>query len=249
MTAAFRIETEGVVARVTLSRPEVRNALRPGELHALAEALSRLGADSAVQLIVLTGEGTSAFCAGLDLKDRAAMLAELEGEGPTGLGAVLRAARSLRPPILGRVNGACVAGGLGLLSACFHSVAAGTAVFALPEVRVGLFPHVVLAGWRDRVSPGALDRMAASGDPANAEEARGLGLIDEVVAPEALDAAVRQAARRMLERPGVPPRPDDFERRLREAEERTRAHHRSRIEDIGQETGPLDTARHGRTRP
>lgn len=232
MTDAFRIDRADAVAQVTLTRPEVRNALRPAEQHALAAALASLDSDEGVRLIVLTGTGTAAFSAGLNLKDRAAVLAELEGEGPSGLGAVLRVAQGIATPILGRVNGACVAGGMGLLAACSHAVAVDRAVFALPEVKVGLYPNVVMAGWAHRIAPGALDRMAETGDPIDAAQAQRMGLIDEIVADDDLDAAVRQAARRIMDGPPPAPRAiPGFDAALTAAEARTRAYHRSQIVD------------------
>lgn len=231
MTDAFAIRRDGPVARVTLTRPAQRNALRPQELHDLADALACLGVDDAVRLIILTGEGDRAFCAGLNLKDRAAMTAELTGTGTTGLGTVMRVAREMETPILGRINGACVAGGMGLLSACRHAVAVDTASFALPEVNVGLYPHVVLAGWSDRLAPGTLDRMADTGQAIDADAARALGLVNEVAAPEDFEDAVQRAAQQIL---------TDVQRfrpldaaamntALTTAEARTRAHHAAQI--------------------
>lgn len=223
----FSIRQEGPVARVTLTRPELRNALRPKELHALADKLACLGVNEGIRLIILTGEGDRAFSAGLNLKDRDAMNAELTGTGSTGLGAVIRVAREMATPILGRVNGACVAGGMGLLSACRYAIASDAATFALPEVKVGLYPHVVLAGWEDRIDPGTLDDMAETGAPVDAMTARKLGLVDEVVAPSELDAAIQRVAQQILSGTFRLSQPDvsSISAALSAAEARTREHH------------------------
>lgn len=227
MCGAFHIQVDGPVARVTLDRPAVRNAMRPQELHALADALARLGTDGRVRLIVLTGSGDRAFCSGLNLADRPAMEAELSGTGSTGLGAVVRVAHEISVPILGRINGACVAGGMGLLAACSAAVAVDSAIFALLEVKVGLYPHVVIAGWGGRIAPDDLRGMADSGAPVDAAAALRMGLVDVVVPRDRLDDQVQRVAQDMLTRGRRRrlPDPRSICLALNQAEARTRAHH------------------------
>lgn len=241
MSEAFLIDRSGPVARIEISRAEVRNALTPGELHLLADLLGRLDADPQVRAVVLTGAGEKAFCAGLNLRAEAEIAAEMQGTGPTGLGAVLRRARAMDTPLIGRINGACVAGGVGLAAACDVVIAAEDVVFALPELNVGLYPFVVLAGLQGRVPAGALAGLAANTRRIGAAEALAIGLVSEAVARDQLDAAVKRMTDRILALPAGQAdalryafgfaEKADFEGRLAESEQRTRAFRAAKIVD------------------
>lgn len=224
MTAAFIERVVGPVLRIEIARPAVRNALCPADLHALAAAIARYDTVRGVEVIVLSGQGERAFSAGLDLKNHAAILAELEGDGPTGLGAVLRQARLCRTPIVGRINGACVAGGMGLLAACHFTVAVESAIFALPEVRHGLYPHVVLAGWQGRKAEGALTNMARTGKAIDAREALRIGLVDQLAPAGRLDETLDALLENILVGTIAARAPPLDEAMMATAEARTRAH-------------------------
>lgn len=189
---ALLLTRQGAVATITLNHPERANALDPSEFHALATLLTSVGADPDVQAIVLTGQGERAFCAGLNLADREAIRADIASSGPTGLGEFLRAAFGLNVPLIARLNGSCVAGGMGLLGACDYAISVSTARYGLPEIHHGMIPHVALAGLRGRAREEFLEQCARSGDLFDAQTAVTAGLIDQVCEREELDAAVER---------------------------------------------------------
>ena len=128
---------------LTIDRPERRNALNADVIGALQEALYQVKSDDTVRAVVLTGAGDEAFCAGADL---GAGAFEFDYATPTiAYADLLRTARTLNVPLVARVNGACMAGGMGLLAMCDLAIAAPRAIFGLPEAKVGVFPMQVLA--------------------------------------------------------------------------------------------------------
>lgn len=187
---ALLLRRQGPVATITLNHPERANALDPGEFHALAALLQSVGADPDVKVVVLTGQGERAFCAGLNLADRDAIRADITSAGPTGLGAVLRVAFGLEVPLIARLNGSCVAGGMGLLGACDYAISVPTARYGLPEIHHGMIPHVALAGLRGRARDEFLDECARTGDLIDARTALTAGLIDELCERQEQDAAL-----------------------------------------------------------
>lgn len=181
------------VATITLNHPERANALDPAQFHALAALLDNVGSEPGILAVVLTGQGDRAFCAGLNLCDEKAIQTDLASPGPTGLGATLRAATGLRMPLIGRINGACVAGGMGLLGACDHVVSVDTARFSLPEISHGIYPHVAMAGLHRRGASTVVRRLADTGAMIDAAAALDAGLVDVVVPRAELDAALESA--------------------------------------------------------
>ena len=134
------------IARVTLNRPDVRNALNQTMLRELDAALGTLERDPAARVIVLSGAGDKAFCAGADLKgvgDRGTTLQARESFG--GLARILEAIARMRTPVIAQVHGFALAGGCGLVAGCDIVIAADDAVFGLPELKVGLVPAIVMA--------------------------------------------------------------------------------------------------------
>ena len=136
----LKVSTEGAVARVMLDRPEVRNAFNDALIAELAETFARLGADPTLRVIVLGGEG-KAFCAGADL----AWMREMAGyswdqnRADAGkLADMLWAVYSCPLPVVGRIQGDCYAGGVGLAAVCDIVVAAEGVTFCLSEARLGL---------------------------------------------------------------------------------------------------------------
>jgi enoyl-CoA hydratase/carnithine racemase len=165
---------------LTIDRPERRNALNAEVIGALQEALHRARSDDAIRAVVLTGAGDEAFCAGADLGANAF---EFDYATPTSAYAdLLRTARALDVPLVARVNGACMAGGMGLLAACDLAIAAPHAVFGLPEAKIGVFPMQVLAVLQAQVPQRFLAQLCLTGDPIDAERARQIGLVNEVAA-------------------------------------------------------------------
>jgi len=128
---------------------------------------------------VLTGAGEKAFCAGADLQ--AAQAFTTDYSDPTGhFARLLRRARASHVPLVARVNGACMAGGMGLLAMCDLAVAAPHAVFALPEVKVGVFPAQVLTVLQHLVPRRKLAELCITGESISSAEALAIGLVNYV---------------------------------------------------------------------
>ena len=184
------------VARVTLNRPEVRNALNATLLGGIEAALHRLEDDPAARVIVLRGAGDRAFCAGADLRhvgDRGTTLQARESFG--GLARVLERMARMRTPIVAQVHGYALAGGCGLAAGADIVVAADDAVFGLPEIKVGLLPLIVMAPILRTVGRKRGMLMILSGEPVTAREALEMGLVSRVVPRAELEAAVGALAR------------------------------------------------------
>jgi len=173
------IERRDGVLWLTIRREERRNALSPAVLAGLAEALAGAQWDRGLRAIVLTGAGDRAFCAGADLQSGQSF--QFDFSEPTGAFArLLRQARTGHVPLIARVNGACMAGGMGLLAMCDLAVAAPHASFGLPEVKVGLFPAQVLAVLQNLLPRRQLVELCITGEPVSAAEALAMGLVNHV---------------------------------------------------------------------
>jgi len=177
------------VLTLTINRPSRRNALSPRVMADLTEQFRRSHEDSSLRVIVLTAVGDHAFCAGADLgTGRSFMFDYAEPRLP--LPELYRSARNTNVPIIGRINGACMAGGMGLLAICDLAVAADHALFGLPEVKVGVYPMMVYAALQHLVPRRRLLQMSLTGEPVRASEALEMGLVGAVVPRAQLDSAV-----------------------------------------------------------
>lgn len=184
------------VARVTLNRPEVRNALNEALLRELEAALRGLEDDPAARVVVLRGAGERAFCAGADLKrvaDRGTTLQARESFG--GLGRILEHMARMRTPVIAQVHGYALAGGCGLAAGADILVAADDAVFGLPEIKVGLLPLIVMAPILRAVGRKRGLLMILTGEPVSAREAYEMGLVSRVVPRAELESVVGGLAR------------------------------------------------------
>ncbi|TYB46125.1 enoyl-CoA hydratase-related protein [Actinomadura chibensis] len=182
------------VARITLNRPEARNALNDRMIGELLAAFERAAADDAVRVIVLTGAGDRAFCAGADLGGlgRAGLdVADIRRSAPFRL---FTAFPRLGKPIIARLAGHAVAGGLGLAAACDLVIAADDVKLATPEVNVGLWPMMIMAIIDRNVAPKHAFKLYYTGSRITAAEGREIGLVTEVVPRADLDARVDELA-------------------------------------------------------
>ncbi|HEY2916252.1 MAG TPA: enoyl-CoA hydratase/isomerase family protein [Candidatus Limnocylindrales bacterium] len=180
----LRVERDGPIGWIVLDRPERRNAIDRATRAALAEAAASLESDDDVRVVVLTGEG-SAFCTGTDLREPP--LPDAPPPAADGTPRISAALESLTKPVIASVNGPAAGGGFELVLAADLRVAASTATFALPEVRVGSLPG---SGGTQRLFdavPQALAwRMLLTGQSIDADEALRVGLVSDVVDPERL---------------------------------------------------------------
>lgn len=186
--------------RLTINRPSVRNALNNDLIAALTQAFPAVGSDSGVRAIVLSGVGDKAFCAGADLDPKSKTFGFDYAKPRTAYADLLRAVRAVTVPLIGRVNGHCMAGGMGLLAVCDMAVASADAKFGLPEVKVGLFPMQVAALLQTIVPPRKFTELCLTGEPVTAQEALELGLLNYVVPPADLDSKVDWLVQRVTEK-------------------------------------------------
>jgi methylglutaconyl-CoA hydratase len=180
------------VARVTLNRPEKRNALNADLISALRQALDESAKDPAVRVILLCGAGKD-FCSGLDLLslDRGNDASVLEHlTTARQLADVFLAIRKHPHPVIAAVKGRALAGGAGLATACDLILAAKSAWIGFPEVRIGFVPAMVSALLRRSVPEKRMFELLATGDSIHAEEALQIGLINRVFPDYDFDASV-----------------------------------------------------------
>ncbi|RKH60048.1 enoyl-CoA hydratase/isomerase family protein [Corallococcus llansteffanensis] len=190
-----RYEVQGPQAHLTIDRPKARNALSPGVIQGLSDALERADADPAVRVLVLTGAGEKAFCAGGDLGQfggDGGFLATHEGR--RAYGRLLTRFQDVRKPTVARVNGHALAGGLGLVLACDLAVAVEGADLGTPEIDVGLFPMMMMALLQRHLGRKRALELVLTGDRLPAREALALGLLNRVVPAAELDATVATLA-------------------------------------------------------
>jgi enoyl-CoA hydratase/carnithine racemase len=183
-------QTRGARAVLTLNRPERRNALSPQLIEDLLSALRAADADPALRVIVVTGTGEKAFCAGGDIGAGGAgegIVAMHKGRGR--FADLFRALREGSKPVVARVNGDALGGGFGLMLACDLVVAADHARFGTPEIQLGLFPYVIMATIFRNVSRKAGMEMVLLGEKFDGARARELGLLNRLVPGAELDAA------------------------------------------------------------
>jgi methylglutaconyl-CoA hydratase len=182
------------VAEVWLNRPEVRNAFNDGVIAELTQAFTTLGAEPALRAIVLGGHG-KAFCAGADLSWMRAMADyswEQNRADAQALSDMLWAIYSCPVPVIGRVHGDCYAGGMGLAAVCDVLVAAEGVSFCLSEARLGLLPATIGPYVVKAMGEQAARRFFVTAERFSAAQARAMGFVHELVAPEALDAKVAE---------------------------------------------------------
>jgi len=190
-------EQRGPVLWLTINREARRNAVSHGVLAAMAQAIQAAQAQRDIRAIVITGAGEKAFCAGADLQASQAFTTDYS-EPHGHVAQVLRAAKTSTVPLIARVNGACMAGGMGLLSMCDLAVAARHAVFGLPEVKVGVFPAQVLSVMQHLIPRRKLAEMCLTGEPITATEALALDLVNYV--DDDVDARLQWLLERLLDK-------------------------------------------------
>lgn len=181
------------VCRLTLNRPERRNALSRELLSELDAALVRIADDHTVKVVVLAAAGP-VFSAGHDLRELAGSTEEAGRDLFTLCSRMMLRIRELPQPVIACVQGLATAAGCQLVAACDLAVASTTATFATPGVRIGLFCTTPMVPLVRCIPPRLALQMLLTGEPISADEALSAGLVNRVVPPEDLDAAVAQLA-------------------------------------------------------
>jgi crotonobetainyl-CoA hydratase len=192
----IRTTTEGGVFTITLDRPDKMNALTPAMHAALGDAFDHFAADPALRVCVVTGAGHRAFCAGSDLASLD--LHDANAYPASGYAGIARRFDSAKP-VIAMVNGLCLGGGFELALACDMIVAADSAVFGLPEPKIGL---IAIGGGVHRLvrQIGLKQAMGPllTGDTISAAEGLRLGFVSEVVAADGLSAHVAALCARIM---------------------------------------------------
>jgi methylglutaconyl-CoA hydratase len=190
-------QVNGGIARITLNRPDKRNALNDALIAGLKKALDQANEDDALRVVVITGAGED-FCSGADLtalqKISTASVAE-NVEDARSLMELFLMIREVRLPVVAAVRGRALAGGCGLASACDIVLASSNARFGYPEVKIGFVPAMVMAILRRNISEKRAFELITRGNQFSAAEAMQFGLVNQVFDDENFDAEVDTYAR------------------------------------------------------
>ena len=182
----------GATARITLNRPEKRNALNAAVIAGVKEKLREASQDERVRVVVITGAGKD-FCSGADLsalqKIAGATVAE-NTEDARSLLDLFLLIRQIPVPVVAAVRGRALAGGAGLATACDVVLATTSARFGYPEVKIGFVPAMVMAILRRNVSEKRAFELITRGAEISAEQAKSYGLVNQVFADESFDGEV-----------------------------------------------------------
>jgi methylglutaconyl-CoA hydratase len=195
-----RVERDGPVATVSLALPAQHNAFTPQMLAELRQAMIDVGQDATIRVVVLAGDGPS-FSAGADL----AYMKEIAGAGfdanyadALAVADSLAAVRDCPKPVIARVQGAALGGGAGLVAAADIAVAETGTRFAFSEVRMGLVPAVISPFVLAKIPVSAASELFLTGERFGAEKALAIGLVQHVVAADALDERIAERIRALL---------------------------------------------------
>ena len=195
----LRLHVDGPIATITLDRPEKLNAVTPEMLEGLEATLASIEADEAIRVVVLTGAGDRAFCAGADINAWASLAPiDMWRTWVRSGHRVMDRLEGLRQPTIAALNGIAYGGGLELALACDLRIAADTVKVAAPEVGIGTIPGwgmttrlAVVAG------PARAKQMILSGEPVDARRAEAWGVLSEVVPAAELQDVVRRLSERI----------------------------------------------------
>jgi enoyl-CoA hydratase/carnithine racemase len=187
--AEVSVKQRGAALWVTIDREPRRNALDGATLAALDEALTRAEGDAAVRAVVITGAGERVFCSGADLADAGGG----DVPGPLRYARLLQRMRAFPKPIIARLGGHCLAGGMGLVLAADLAIAREGVTLGTPEVKVGLWPMMVSRLLLEQVPRKRAMEMMITGRRLTAAEAVDAGILTRVASAQGLDADVDEA--------------------------------------------------------
>jgi len=190
-----QFEVSDGIARLTINRPERRNALSWAVIDGLRSAVAEARSNSEVRVLVLSGAGERAFCAGADLGGMRDDASYAEMHAARGeLAALFEDLWTLGKPTIARVHGYCLAGGLGLALSCDLVVASNDAQFGTPEIDVGLWPYMITVPLCRSMPPKRALELMMTGRRITAAEADHIGFLNRVVERSALDETVDELA-------------------------------------------------------
>jgi enoyl-CoA hydratase/carnithine racemase len=196
----LKIDQRGHALWLTIDRPERRNAISADVVEGLRAGIAQAHADPQVRAIVITGAGDKAFCAGADLAKGSGSFQYDPSRPHLDYADLLRFAWTSTVPMIARINGHCLAGGMGLFAMCDMAVAAEHANFGLPEVKIGVFPAQVLSVLQHLAGPRHIAEMCITGEPIDARRAEQIGLVNYVVPAAQLDEKVDWLVSRVIDK-------------------------------------------------
>lgn len=191
---------ENKIARVVFNRPEVHNAFNSKMIGEIEDAFKKIKSDDSARVVILTGQGES-FCAGADINWMREIIDysyEQNLEESLQLAEVLHSIYTLPKPTIAQVNGTAIGGGNGFLSACDISVASDDAKFGLSEVKIGLIPAAISPYVMRRIGESKAREYFLTGKRISAHKALEIGLVNEVVPADKLEATVLDIAHLLL---------------------------------------------------
>lgn len=194
MTKFLDIQSTDSVCTVTLNRPELHNAFNAELITELTDCFVQLNSNNGIRVIVLTGSGKS-FSAGADLNWMRSMADASEADNRDDsirLAAMFRAINNVNKPVIARVNGHAFGGGVGMLACVDMVIAVDSAKFGLTEVKLGLIPATIAPLVQAKIGQSQMRRYAVSGEIFDAQQARHIGLVHEVVKADELDDCVQK---------------------------------------------------------
>jgi enoyl-CoA hydratase/carnithine racemase len=201
-TPEIRAETRGAAQWVFIDREARRNAINKAVIAGIEAEFRAAAARPEIRAIVLTGAGGKAFCAGADLSTGTGTFTLGLDDPMTDFGKLARVTRDIGIPVIARINGDCIAGGMGLMSLCDLCIAADHARFGLPEVKVGVFPMQVLVYLRSMIGARHINELCLTAELISAARAAEIGLVNHVVPATDLDSRVDHLVSRLA---GVSP--------------------------------------------
>jgi methylglutaconyl-CoA hydratase len=194
------LEKRGLVQWIIINREARRNAMNDAVTDAIAAGLTQASADPEVRAVVLTGVGDKAFCAGADLSAGSGSFKYDYSKVGLSFVRLMKQARDLTLPLIARVNGHAMAGGMGLIGMCDMAIGVDNARFGMPEVKIGIFPMQIMAVLQRLIPSRKLYEMALTGEPVTAAEALELGLLNYVVPFGELDTKLDWLLSRLLDK-------------------------------------------------
>ncbi|MBI4516914.1 MAG: enoyl-CoA hydratase/isomerase family protein [Deltaproteobacteria bacterium] len=196
------VQREPPLAWVIINRPQARNAMTRAVWQGLAEQLPALGSDPAIRVVIIRGAGDEAFISGADISEFPAIRADaaMTAQYDQVTAAAWLAIAALPQPVIAMINGLCFGGGCSVAVACDLRFAAEHARFAVPAARLGLaYPLEAIARLLQVVGPGAAAEILLSARTLDAGEALGVGLVNQIVARNEIEAWTRDYALRMAD--------------------------------------------------
>jgi methylglutaconyl-CoA hydratase len=190
-------KVEGAVARLTLNRPEKRNALNDALIAGLKTGLRKASDEATVRVVLISGAGSD-FCSGADLASLQKIADGTVAENAADAGSLMELfalMRQVSVPVAAAVRGKALAGGCGLASACDIVLASSNAQFGYPEVKIGFVPAMVMAILRRNVSEKRAFELITRGEQISAEQAMQFGLVNRVFPDESFESAVSDYVR------------------------------------------------------